>query len=81
MSTTDGWCSVPSSDAEFDYILVPVGAYLGILAFRWTNAGYLVIGELPIVVLYFLVPLFCFACHISGGARHLLVYSFFFLIF
>ena len=34
MSTTDGWCSVPSSDAEYDYseyILVPAGAYLGIL--------------------------------------------------
>ena len=38
----------------------------------------------PVVVLCFLVLLFCFACHISGGARHLLV-SFtsfkFFLLF
>ena len=43
MSTTDGWCSVPLSDAEYDYseyILVPAGAYFGILAFWWANAGY-----------------------------------------
>ena len=29
----------------------------------------------PLVLLCFLVLLFCFACHIFGGARHLLVYS------
>ena len=29
----------------------------------------------PLVVLCFLVLLYCFACHIPGGARHILVYS------
>ena len=37
----------------------------------------------PLVVLCFLVLLFCFACHISGGLRHLLVnsISFHFILF
>ena len=30
------------------------------------------VTELPIVVLCFLALLFCFACHISGGERHLI---------
>ena len=35
----------------------------------------------PLVVLCFLVLLFCVACHISGGTRHLLVYSISFYLF